>query len=589
MNSQRVLPVFDLDDLAFLHVYGIGLRHVDQATYEKEVVKGGHGDAVSLANFGLGKALDIFDDSIQPPCHDYCETLQVKIERFIVGCHQSFHTVADHYNDVAYLFMQRGGDARDPYDFKAYPLGKCGKKPFDVDIIMSSFSTCHFQNDNIKHANLNVFNELIKRMRALKLRCAREVREVLSARPEMVELCERFTKLIELYEANVYLPQPFFASLLKECLQDDEFANHSIAKNIEVYGNFYIDRGDFDCALAEVNAHACKGSEPLEIFYEPFNCEAASTSGLITHLVYAIQQENESDVRAVLAELSARSVTSLMGVEDENIIRNAARSSSVTILKMVYAFDPVIWRQVKQARPFFHAANSLRLESLQFLFSCLSLTPLDLLLDDTHIYSLPSLCHGLDNGMEIVRLLLSKQVPIGNETLQLYKNPVASVAGSYEIKNKKEVLALLLPHANAESKYAGLMRAILELYYLYRDGRNIIADNQNTDAMFLAVNMIFSSLSPSECSEIRKIFAAKKPQDYSTSEKMLFINVEFKCKLLKMADEGVFDKIKLCFHPLPQEARLPSLSNPLTLYRMNHSNPGSDEECSPHHSCQIKK
>ncbi|WP_367607079.1 hypothetical protein [Legionella sp. W05-934-2] len=57
---------------------------------------------------------------------------QTLVEEFILLCCNSFHLTENHFQDIALSLIDRGDDARVPYDFYNYPLGKCGKAPFSA-------------------------------------------------------------------------------------------------------------------------------------------------------------------------------------------------------------------------------------------------------------------------------------------------------------------------------------------------------------------------------------------------------------------------------------------------------------------------
>lgn len=127
------LPQDDLSwrDLVYLHNNTLGLRGVtDDDMAINEAKYGGHGDAISLANFGMGeqKELDfsiLVDEKIMD--EQYPQQKAALLKSLQDGMKWHINISFKYGYSIAFELISKGYDALSPYDFgTTYRLGKCG-------------------------------------------------------------------------------------------------------------------------------------------------------------------------------------------------------------------------------------------------------------------------------------------------------------------------------------------------------------------------------------------------------------------------------------------------------------------------------
>jgi len=191
------IPIFDIDDLSFFRCHGLSLRHTELDRGLREQAEGAErGDAVSLANYGRQSP------GIPGPSYDYsattCTEFQNNLAQFIRDSFYQFHSPP--YNDAAFLLLRRGYDAKYPYDFHNYPLGKCGTRAFGAGSIEFLIRTDEFTNQDIDAAVFNTLVDLKRRIKILKLQ-------------KLETLLNELANPAELYRVdNVYFSYSKYAS-----------------------------------------------------------------------------------------------------------------------------------------------------------------------------------------------------------------------------------------------------------------------------------------------------------------------------------------------------------------------------------------
>jgi hypothetical protein len=163
-------PTFDIDDLGFLRCFGLGLRHVGLKQGLREAKEGAPGgDAVSLANYGNtvdGVPLSTLLPTSEHPS-ETCDIFEKKIKDFVRESYVGYHSPP--YTDAAFLLMDRGQNARTPFDFYSYPLGKCGSKPFSSDQVLFLISSDRYTTRDLDSMVESTLSELRERIKKLKL------------------------------------------------------------------------------------------------------------------------------------------------------------------------------------------------------------------------------------------------------------------------------------------------------------------------------------------------------------------------------------------------------------------------------------
>jgi hypothetical protein len=554
LNNDQIqpsqTPVFDIDDLGFFRFYGLGLRHVElelgirEAKLEKNC-----GDAVSLACYGREPKNwnDFSFDST------LCGPFQEKVEEFILMSYEVYHNASTKYNDAAFSLIIRGVNARCPYDFGNYPLGKCGKKEFSAAQVMSLMTTESNVNDDINHAVYNTLMRLKEVCRQLKLEKAKELLKL--APPELHDLIR---ELMEHYQNDVFLKKPFFLIINRLCDSSNIFLPEL---------DDLIEKGEMEPSvlktwMQEVDKNQKKGVNTINILYQPDDFSSMDTQTLSKRLCHYIKNQNLEKVQLCIQYFSK----SNFNPENDNNIPNplqvAAHEASMEILKAIYEFAPeqydLLIENKNLTTPIFVAAYYGRMENFNYLLSVRPLIARDISFFNEIRQREEHLFLGLAESREsasyeIMLFLASKGVGYGFEfdNNELHGNPLSMITQlSYEGEINKKKFELLLPHANAKSKYLGILSATLELYYCYEHGHRekmeykteYFADRINQ--LFEYRNNIFASLSKEECEEIRTIVQSKVSFNYR-AEEILIDDLKFEIK--GNPDEKVVANIQACF------------------------------------------
>ena len=204
-----------------------------------------------------------------------CTPFQEKIEEFILNSYQRYHEASSHYTDAAFLLMLRRGDARMPYDFGSYPLGKCGTKAFTADKVMSLMTTEHYVNEDINHAVYNTLIHLKDLCRQLKLQKAKELFNMAS--PELRDLIK---ELIDNYQKDIFLERPFFLiiNILEYILKDtlDDFSSvplYELPEVINLLVQKQIKQEVLEGWIQNIDNNHKKGVDLIKVIYTPENSD----------------------------------------------------------------------------------------------------------------------------------------------------------------------------------------------------------------------------------------------------------------------------------------------------------------------------
>ncbi len=526
------ISIFDIDDLSFYRYYGLGLRHVELELGIKEAASGNtKGDAVSLACYGCNPEEDF------SPEFNLCVPFQEKVEDFILKSYQEWHQPHSHYNDAAFLLMIRGADAQFPYDFRFYPLGKCGTKEFTADQVMALIKTDSYVNDDINHAVSNSLMSLKQVTRQLKLQKARELSARLDNNPELQKLCNT---LIEHYQANVFLEKPFFLIIAKLVEQSKAYFRE-LPKLMQDQEEFLVLKN----WMQEINFSQKKGENPVKVLYQPDNFDLMDAQTLSKRLIHFIKNQNLAKVELCLTYLSKTSFNPEKDSTIQTPLQAAAGGRSVDILKAVYEFDPSQYETVVEnkilATPIYTAAYYDHLANLKYLLSKRKLIPRDLSIFNAYrntevqhiLLRVTASCS--KDSYEIMQLLIKAQQQNFDPQLISYgfeskdknfdSNPlsIASRFWGTDKEGNDKKFEFFLPHANAWAKYLAILSATFELYYCYGHGprKELIYAEELINLLFGYRNKILASLSQEECVQIRSFAAERNETVLVDLEKIL--------------------------------------------------------------------
>jgi hypothetical protein len=211
----NINPIFDIDDLSFFRAYGLGLRHTELDLGITQAREGANrGDAVSLANYGVERRRPTFSVSL-------CLEFQHKLAMFISSSYGIYHSEENHFNDAAFMLLQRGIDARIPYDFHSYPLGKCGTRCFSAGQVMLLIRSDRYNNENKSHAVYNTLCDLKTNVQRLKISKTQDLLNQLYASgsifvgSQKLILRQILNTMIVYYENNIYIESNIFEKLFK--------------------------------------------------------------------------------------------------------------------------------------------------------------------------------------------------------------------------------------------------------------------------------------------------------------------------------------------------------------------------------------
>jgi hypothetical protein len=283
--ANPALPMFDADDLTFYRVHGLALRHVGLQQGIEEYAHGNtRGDAVSLACYGMDPMAVVPDLSLE-----VCRAFQAKVETFIHTSYTVFHQGDASYNAVAFLLLNRDEDARIPYDFKNYPLGKCGTKAFSPDIIQAMLRSDGYHNEDLNHAALNTLMDLQGALLALKQKAVAAWLEQVADHPllsaeQALQLSADLRALSGLYAAQTYLSDPIASivwAIFKSKVAGEDLTQDCIR---------------LSHAVKRPSETAEKGKVPSVIKYSPIDLDALSLPALQETVVHYVDNQNEKGV-----------------------------------------------------------------------------------------------------------------------------------------------------------------------------------------------------------------------------------------------------------------------------------------------------
>jgi hypothetical protein len=563
METKKELPttpIFDIDDLSFFRFYGLGLRHTELELGLKEAQSDTNcGDAVSLACYGR-EPKNWWELSFEP---QLCAPFQEKVEQFILDSYNMFHTVTNHYNDAAFALLIRGNDARIPYDFgETYPLGKCGKNKFTSAQIMGLINTQNHQNDDREHAVYNTLMDLKALCQALKLK---KIEELLEANPQWSVL---INELITHYQNHTFLNKPYFLILSNLCnpsniylpeLGDLPIENEKIKSILNAW-------------IQEENHNQQKGSNTIKVLYQPDDFASMDAQSLSKRLCHYISNQNLEKVKQCIQFLSKTEFNPEKDSTLQNPLQIAAHGASTAILKAVYEFVPQLYDDLIENKhwttPIFIAARYSKKENLDYLLSVRKLITRDSSFFNKNKQTEEHFFLGLaesddPDSYEIMHMLASMQVGYGFEsqfdTNELYGNSLSLITrmwgqtSGYRLDQKK--FELLLPHANAKSKYLAILSATCELFYCYGGGPREKKEYESacrSEQLFAYRNQIFLSLTKKECEEIRAI--ARSGISYSRSAEQILIG-DLKIEIEGNPDTKLVAAIQNCFEELNPSAK----------------------------------
>lgn len=543
-----VTSVFDLDDLEFLRVNGLALRHVELEKGLDEQKNGsGRGDAVSLANYGLNEAFSSFSHSISD---ENCVTLQKEIEHFIFNSLQHYHCPSNHFKDAAFHLMLRGDDARVPYDFKSYPLGKCGTHAFSAAQIVFSIFTNNYQNEDIHHATMQIFLEFKDKLRQLKIQKAHEWLSLAKQNEtkESAKLVALLSKLIEVYSENIYLDKPLFR-LVDNLVKQPQYALHDIEGLERILSNLSSEK---------------KGESTLVYSYEEDNWDEMDEPTLKSRLLHYVANQNLPKVEMCLSRLPKRAFTTIdrtMGCP----LQIAASLPCTAILKAIYEFDPgyydLLMSDETLSTPIYLSFRTAQYGNTDFLLSKRQVLSRDLSCFNAHIFGNPP--QFSERFFQVLDRLLEQGATLGNEIKGLHNNPFAIWMRQlgYSNVDPATLLKRLLPHTDYHSKYLGLLSCSLELYYLCNQSTTELTLDSNVEAFLRLRAAIFESLSLEECKHINELVSTKCYA--GNAEERLYNDLAQSAMSSEQAK-----KFQLCFNPQAAEAEKQNfqITNPNRLW-----------------------
>jgi hypothetical protein len=554
------MSIFDIDDLGFFNFHGLGLRHVGLERGLREVQYGSdRGDAVSLAAYGRDEENpDLsFDEGT-------CQRFQKKVEQFILQSYQHYHTPDEQYRDAVFMLLLRGDDARNPYDYLFYPLGKCGTSQFSEKQVFAFVKSDSFESEDITHAVYHTVMWLKNICRQLKLQQAEQYLSFLRAlnNPRTVntktKLEALLTTVIQHYQAQIFLSKPFFKEIIQICeklktpqtIDDNDPAIIKALTQLESW-------------MGQINIHDKKGEESIEVIYRACNFDGLNAQELSQSLLHFTKNQNLKNVRECLKHLSASGFdpTSLTF---QHALQIAAAGANVEILQAIYEFNPLAYDLLLSApeevpTAIFEAARAARLPNLLYLTSQRTIVPRDMMASVLGVMTrgprehiLTELAFEKDaNSLEVMRYCVEQGVGAGNEGTDSRTNPLALCIYS-EPHITAQKLKLLLPLANARSKYFALLSTTNELSLYYEEGadgqRHLDLSNRWIKQLLVTRRAIFDSLSDDECDSIYRMFNSNDPAErgYTQTLKEALVD-DLKFEINSNLHSPLATKIRRCF------------------------------------------
>lgn len=222
-------------------------------------------------------------------------------------------------------------------------------------------------------------------------------------------------------------------------------------------------------------------------------------------LISYIRNQNLARVKECCALLPKNIFTDT----EESPLQLAASLPDTEILRVVYDHDPEQYDILLQNKcfcsPLFLAGYHREQNNLEFLLQqTRTFTKRDIVSIDTHILEGPA-SNPTEKSYKVIKYLLDNGVDIGNEFVELYKNPMARCVIRGDDWSQK-IVALMLPLADYRSKYLAILSTTCELYYEY--GRNkqpsnfVVEPGSRIDKLQKIRNAILCSLTSAECKQI---------------------------------------------------------------------------------------
>ena len=238
---------------------------------------------------------------------------------------------------------------------------------------------------------------------------------------------------------------------------------------------------------------------------------------------------------------------------DECSLYLAAGYPDAAISKAIYEHNVKFYQawlaDPKKASPLSIAIKYSLLEQIEFLSTIKPLQPHDLILDNgKHAFYLPAFS-GNKLAFDVVKLLINRGAHLGNEIVTLGGNALASCAtstGSYA----KQIMELMLPLANFQSKYMGMLSASNELYYCYdRKERSQLELTDSSAVMYQELrNIILNSLTTEECAQISDLHSQQKFADCRGERILKNDLLNFELQLAKQKGQNnLVNYIQRCF------------------------------------------
>lgn len=304
-------PIFDIDDLSYFYHFSLGLRHAFLETGVREQREGcpePGGDAVSLAHYLYANRRRMPQEAVL-----VCQEFQEKVEQFIWGVYRTYHSPSTHYNEAAWLLVNRGDEARQPYDFGHYPLGKCGKASFTAKQVHLLMSSEHYVNADLNHALLNTMRDFKEQLKRLKIKKVQELQATCTDKKHYAVL----STLIKHYENGSWIPDSIFT---------------------EVVGS-NPDFLEIELLLNRLDTYTQKGDTLLSVELNAFNIEGLGLPELKAALLQSIRDQNLERVNTCLAKLPKHS----FAINESNPITEAAGYQDTAILKAIFEHDRSIY------------------------------------------------------------------------------------------------------------------------------------------------------------------------------------------------------------------------------------------------------
>lgn len=539
------IPIFDIDDLAFYRTLGLGLRHVGLKQGLKECKEGSNrGDAVSLANFGLREEIR-YEDELEFS-RALCDQFQRKVEKFIDSSFERFHQSSQHYQDAAFMVMQRENDARTPYDFQSYPLGKCGTRAFSTQNILLAFFTDKYNNEDRLHATTNTMMDLKTHLRNFKIAKTNELINFTAHQSKLSEgqrsnLKAPLLQLLEHYQKNTFIEKNIFSSIHDLAIEtniSDEFFHF----NLEKIKNM----------LGEINPDLFKGENTLEIIYKTVDLDKLKEHKILDHLHKSINDQNLKNVQNCLKYLPS----DIFSRSGYYALLNSAFYPDVAISKALYAHEPehfnTLLTDPTEPSPLAQAAKGCHRAQVEYFLTIQPIHEKSLILIEGGDACASLAFLSTREARELMELLNQREATLSSSRKGIFDNTLARAAASLG-EQRNEILSFLLPLVDSYSKYMGLISTTEELYFCYKNkGDNSLADKASRalriEQYREARLKIIHSLTFEECQEIEKLHP-RDPNNFKNHGQQLLAKdlAQNELKIAKQKTNTVLvKKLQLC-------------------------------------------